>query len=60
MEKAQKALDAAQGARLQLHSRWSAVPRWMEWAEDFQKSDKELSEKIAAAKQMLESVTEDY
>ena len=65
MERAQKALDAAQGARLQLHSRWrtfvtAAVPRWTKGAEDFQQSDKDLSDKITAAKKMLESVREEY
>ena len=65
MEKAQKALDAAQGARHQLHSRWrsfvtAAIPRWRKWAEDYQKEDKELAEKIAESKRVLESVKTEY
>lgn len=65
MEKAQGALDAANGARLQLHSRWrtfisSAVPRWHKWIADFQQDDADLKEKIKTAKEYLESVQAEY
>ena len=65
MEKAQGALDAANGARLQLHSRWrsfisSAIPRWEKWIGDFQRDDADLKEKIKTAKEYLESVQAEY
>lgn len=65
MEKAQEALNAANGARLQLHSRWrtfiaSAIPRWKTWIEDFQRDDADLQEKIKTAKEYLEGVQEEY
>lgn len=65
MEKAQKALDAANGARLQLHSRWrtfmaAAIPRWTKWVEDFQKDDAELQEKIKNAKDYYDTIKQEY
>jgi len=65
MEKAQKALDAANGARLQLHSRWrtfmaAAIPRWTKWVEDFQKDDAELHDKIKTAKEYYDTIKEEY
>ena len=65
MEKAQKALDAANGARLQRHSRWrtfiaAAIPRWTKWIEDFQKDDAELQEKIKTAKDYCDTIKEEY
>ena len=65
LEKAQQALQEAQGARLQLHSQWrnfvaEAVNRWTKSSEDFKQDDMKLQEQIAAAKTALDQIKEQY
>ena len=65
LEKAQQALQEAQGARLQLHSQWrnfvaAAVQRWTQSTEDFKQDDIKLQEQITAAKQALDQIKEQY
>ena len=65
LEKAQNALTEAQGARLQLHSKWrnfvtDAVARWTQSTEEFKKDDQILEAQIQAAKDALIAIKEQY